>query len=196
MKALVIIIGIVILGFGAVQYFTMSNTNQTEIQEYKVVSKDGNFEVRYYPTSIIASVSKPGDIDAIRSAGFRDLAGYIFGGNEKNQSIAMTSPVIMEEQESGTKMSFVMPKEYKREDLPLPNNSSVSFSETTPVHMAVLRFGGYADKNKIAKKEQILQEWLQKEGLKISSKFSFMAYNPPYQLINRRNEVAVELMDY
>jgi hypothetical protein len=44
--------------------------------------------------------------------GFRRVASYIFGGNDKNESISMTAPVFME-MGNNTKMAFVMPKNYK-----------------------------------------------------------------------------------
>ena len=37
---------------------------------------------------------------------------------------------------------------------------------------------------------------LVKEKLNYINKFSFLGYNPPYEVMNRRNEVVVELINY
>jgi hypothetical protein len=50
------------------------------------------------------------------SDGFRSIAGYIFGGNNKNQKIAMTAPVVMNLGDSAS-MNFVMPSAYKKTPL-------------------------------------------------------------------------------
>ena len=55
------------------------------------------------------------------------LAGYIFGGNETNQKIAMTSPVSMSMNDS-TEMKFMIPSNYELEDLPKPNNENIKFN--------------------------------------------------------------------
>lgn len=193
MKSILIFAAIAILLTLVVQLFITKSTNMTEIQPYKVQLKDGDFEIRFYPPAILASVTKQGDYDAMRSAGFRDLAGYIFGGNATGQKIAMTSPVIMQPEEQGTRMSFVMPSQYKMEDLPLPNSQNLRFETTQAVYAAVYKFGGFANSRDIEAAEGKLKKWLETKGIEPESKFQFMAYNPPYQLIGRRNEVAVEI---
>lgn len=64
-----------------------------EEPKFKLVSKDGKFEVRDYPELVVAEVHVGGDRRGASSAGFRLLAGYIFGGNTRRESIAMTAPV-------------------------------------------------------------------------------------------------------
>ncbi|MEO8461020.1 MAG: heme-binding protein, partial [Dokdonella sp.] len=63
---------------------------------FKTVLKDGNFEVRDYPALVVAEVTVSGEQKEAASRGFRLLAGYIFGGNKRRQSIAMTAPVAQE----------------------------------------------------------------------------------------------------
>ena len=62
--------------------------------------------------------------------------------------------------------------------------------------MAAIRFGGWANDNKIEIYMNKLKEALMKAGLKHKDNFSYFGYNPPYELINRRNEVVVELTDF
>lgn len=62
---------------------------------------DSGYEIRRYHRQIQATITFPASSEGIStSTGFRDLAGYIFGGNKKrtqpkeNDKIAMTAPVI------------------------------------------------------------------------------------------------------
>ena len=50
-------------------------------------------EIRRYGPRIAAETTVAADEEAARSAGFRRLAGYIFGGNHQVRRIAMTAPV-------------------------------------------------------------------------------------------------------
>lgn len=63
---------------------------------FKTVMSDGAFEVRDYPSLVVAEVTVTGEQKEAASKGFRLLAGYIFGGNRRRQSIAMTAPVAQE----------------------------------------------------------------------------------------------------
>ena len=62
--------------------------------------------------------------------------------------------------------------------------------------IAAIRFDGWADDVKIEKYRSILMNELVKEKLNYINKFSFLGYNPPYEVMNRRNEVVVELINY
>ena len=52
-----------------------------EEPEYTRLDGDGPFEVRRYAPVVVAEVSVTGDMQSATNAGFRVLAGYIFGGN-------------------------------------------------------------------------------------------------------------------
>jgi hypothetical protein len=82
---------------------------QTEKQKYSVLHKDGNFEIRPYEPAIMASVQMPGSYSNMSSTGFRELAGYIYGGNDEKMKITMTAPVHVSMADSTSIMSFVMP---------------------------------------------------------------------------------------
>jgi hypothetical protein len=123
------------------------------------------------------------------------LAGYIFGDNEKNEKIAMTTPVVMDLGDT-TKMSFKVPDGYTIEKLPQPNNSNIVFEQQEEKIIAAIRFDGWASDEKIEHYTRILTAALAKEKIEHQSTFSFLGYNPPFELINRRNEIAVELINY
>ena len=129
------------------------------------------------------------------SEGFGILAGYIFGDNEANAKIAMTSPVVMKLGDT-SKMMFMVPKNYNLKNLPNPRNSKIVFEKEEEKIIAAIRFDGWADDEKIEKYKSILMNELVKEKLNYINKFSFLGYNPPYEVMNRRNEVVVELINY
>ena len=196
MKTTIIITSILIISVIIFQSFTMRSTEKTEQQKYSVLEKDDNFEIRYYPKAILATVySKAQSYKEIASPGFRKLAGYIFGGNEKNTGIAMTAPVHMNINDSISSMSFVMPSNYDIDNLPKPNDSNIEINYSKEEYVASITYGGYSSDNDIKKYSAMLSEILDKKGIKHSANFRFLGYNPPYQFINRKNEIIVSI-DY
>ena len=124
--------------------------------------------------------------------GFSVLAGYIFGGNDRNEKISMTSPVAMSIEDSMT-MMFMVPKKYSLAELPKPNNSLITFQELPSKTVAAVRFSGWANDQKIEKYKRELTLSLEKEVINYTDQFYFFGYNAPYELFNRRNEIIVEL---
>ncbi len=177
------------------QSFVYMSTNKTKEQPYTVLEKDGDIEIRLYPSATLATVqSKAKSYSEMASPGFRTLAGYIFGGNESETQIAMTSPVQMDINDSLSSMSFVMPEGYDMNNLPKPNNSQVILSQTEEQVMAAIRFSGFADDEAREKHKQELLNYLNSKGILTKGNFKFLGYNPPYQLVGRRNEVVIEIV--
>jgi hypothetical protein len=169
---------------------------KTETQKYEVLYTKENFEIRFYPEAILATVEMNGSYDNSRNSGFQVLAGYIFGGNEENSQIAMTSPVRMSGNEKLNTMSFVLPSEMEFDKLPVPKNKNVKLHKSKPIYTASVRFGGYANEADIAKHREKLAEILKQLNLQHTGSFEFLGYNPPFQPVNRRNEVQVEIIDF
>lgn len=175
------------------QSFIQSSMSKIEKHNYTVVKKYDDFEVRDYESALFSSVVlSDSTYENSSNKGFRILAGYIFGGNENGEKIAMTSPVAMELGDS-MKMSFMVPTRYEEQDLPKPNNEKIFFERKKGSRMAAIRFGGWANDQRIEKYKNKLIEALKKEGISHSGNFVYLGYNPPYALIARRNEVVVEL---
>ena len=166
-----------------------------ETPDYEVLRVLGKkAEIRRYPELILAQTEmNAASYNENSSMGFRRVAGYIFGGNAEGEKIAMTSPVVME-MGTQTQMAFVMPKQYKMEDLPQPNSQQVQLTKKEARTLAVLRFGGYSDDAKIQEKAAELRALLQKEQIAYTDKLIYMGYNAPWDFIGRRNEVAFELL--
>lgn len=175
--------------------YTMTKA-KTETQKYKVIYTRENFEIRFYPEAILASVEMDGSFDNSRNSGFRVLAGYIFGGNNENSQIAMTSPVRMSGDEKLNRMSFVLPTELEYEKLPVPDDQRVILHKSNSMYTASVRFGGYANEAEIAKYKEELTGILDLLKLKHSGQYEYLGYNAPFDMINRRNEVQVELVDF
>ena len=116
MKILLIALGIIILGFIIVQLFAMRGQKNIETYPYKVIKKYNAFEIRTYEASLFTSVKiSSNEYKKASRKGFSILAGYIFGGNEKNEKIAMTSPVAMSLEDSIT-MMFLVPKKFNKKN--------------------------------------------------------------------------------
>ena len=196
MKPFVITTAALVSLFVIVQSFTIFSVSKIEQHKYAVIKEYDDFEIRKYESALFSSVvMKDTSYDQTSSAGFRVLAGYIFGGNETGEKIAMTSPVTMELGDS-TKMSFMVPSNLTEKDLPKPKSGRIFFERKEGAIMAAIRFGGWANDKRIAKYKKKLSESLAKQGIQHTGKFSYLGYNPPYALIARRNEVVVELINY
>jgi len=168
--------------------------NKTEEQRYNLILKEKDFEIRFYPTATIATIqSNAKSYKELANSGFSKLAGYIFGGNETKISIAMTTPVHMDINDTVSSMSFVMPSSFDQSNLPKPNNPDVIIKKTVDEYVAVLRFGGFASDADLKINSEKLQKILQEKGIKTLSNYRFLGYNPPFQLVGRRNEIIVKV---
>lgn len=177
----------------ASQVWAKSVSANIETHPYKIIQAYEGFEIRKYaPANFSYVTMNSDDYDEVSSKGFRELAGYIFGGNEEQAEIAMTSPVTMEMDETIT-MKFMIPSKYRLSELPEPNSKLVHFKHEPEKTVAAIEFGGYADDTKIQLFEEILTKLLKKEGIQHQGDFSFLGYNSPFEFFNRRNEVIVEV---
>ncbi len=167
-------------------------TQKTETPKYSVIKKLDKIEIREYPDLIMASTIMGSSYSGNSGKGFSTVAGYIFGGNDKNQKISMTSPVVVDMADT-MKMSFIMPSKYNMEDLPQPSNPRVELHKEKSRILAVISFGGWANDIKLNKYKELLKNELKKYNLTPVGEYIFFAYDPPYRLVNRLNEVAVEI---
>tara|TARA_B100000963_G_C22405785_1_gene570948 strand:+ start:169 stop:771 length:603 start_codon:yes stop_codon:yes gene_type:complete len=193
MKILLIILGVILIGFIAIQLFALYSQRNIEVYSYIVNKKYESFEIRSYEATLFTSVklSTKGYKNA-SSKGFSILAGYIFGNNERNEKIAMTSPVAMKLEDSIT-MMFMVPQKLKKEMLPKPNESNIEFKNEPSKTVAAINFKGWASDTKIEKFKQELKSALDSENISYSNRFYFLGYNAPYEVFNRKNEIIVEL---
>ncbi len=167
---------------------------KTETQPYRIIKTEKDFEIRQYPPATMATISMNAKTyKELASPGFRKLASFIFGGNNANKSIAMTTPVHMDINESQSSMSFVMPANYNKDNLPKPNDSSITIKTTTEEYVAAVRFGGYANDGEIKTYAATLENALKANGIEYYGNFRFLGYNAPYQFWGRKNEIIVSV---
>jgi len=191
MKTLIILASIAGL-FILFQAYTTMGINKTELQPYKVVKKFDSIEIRFYPAVSMATVkSSAQTYKELSSPGFRKLANYIFGGNKEEKQIAMTSPVHMDLNDSSSSMSFVMPSSLTFDSLPKPQDNAVILMKTEDEYVAAITFGGYINDSKIEDYKAKLTAELAKHAIKHYNNFRVLGYNPPYQVIGRKNEIIV-----
>lgn len=194
MKSAVILLSFLSILFFIFQIYTFMAINKTEMQPYTVIQKDGQFEIRFYPSTLMARISSSTkSYRDLGYSGFSKLAKYISGANSENKKISMTSPVHMDIGDTTSTMSFVMPIDLKKEDLPFPDNTQIQIHSSEPEYVASLTFGGFASTAKINKEKDRLKKLLKEKGISYFGNFRFLGYNPPYQLLGRRNEVIVSI---
>lgn len=66
----------------------------TEEQPFEVVRRYEGFELRRYPSHVVAEVTVELPFEKAGNAAFRYLFGYLTGQNRSRTSVAMTAPVI------------------------------------------------------------------------------------------------------
>jgi len=177
---------------------------------FKLLLKEGDYEVRQYAPNVVAEVVVGGDLDTASSRGFRQVAGYIFGGNRAvsavsaepaSERIAMTAPVVAVpeggqhlEGANRWRVQFVMPSKYTLATLPHPNNPAVVLREIPGHRTAVVRFSGFMSEPKVEGKAQALLGWLQARGMRAVGPPRLLRYDPPWTLpFMRRHEVVFDV---
>ncbi|MEI6345815.1 MAG: heme-binding protein [bacterium] len=205
MKIFLIIVAIIVLW--SIWGYYSSNVEQAV---YSVMKKADGYEIREYPAHIAAQTTVEGSYDDALNEGFGIIAGYIFGGNSKKQGISMTAPVTAQESvsekiamtapvvastEGGSRViSFVMPKSYTLESLPVPNDSRVKLVQVPEKKMAALRFSWTRNSGRVQKMEDQLLAMLSRDKVEVVGAPAYAGYNapwtPPWMT---RNEVLVEI---
>ena len=177
---------------------------------YTVEIQAGSIQVRDYPPVIAAEVTVGGDRGAAVNAGFRLLAGYIFGGNSRKQSIAMTAPVVQARGGGVTipmtapvtqgggpgawVVRFIMPRGSTLATLPTPNDARVHLRALPAARIAVSRFSGFTADGDIRRETRALEAFLAEYHLRAAAKASLARYDPPWTpWFMRRNEIWIPL---
>lgn len=180
---------------------------------HTVVVEDGAFQIRDYAAMTLAEVEVSGGMAAAGNAGFRPLAGYIFGDNRardgspadiamtapvvqtRSQQIAMTAPVTQSMNDQGAwRVAFVMPPQWTLETLPVPENARVTLREEPARRMATIRFSGGPDAARFEAREVELRAWLAANDYAVTGEPLYARYDPPWiPTFFRHNEVMLEI---
>lgn len=197
---------------------------ETPKYEVLVSRPEDNLEIRRYEPFAVCSVSmgKPRPSDSYRTdatvsdpktsgaRSFGALAGYLFGKNQMEKSMAMTTPVLTTQAEwqslgsNDKEMSFVLPSEFWKEDglesAPKPlEGSGVKLQRKDAGERAVIMFGGYASgKDTEEKKERLVKALARVDGWEpvddYESTVTLSQYNDPFTPPWKRlNEVSISV---
>lgn len=166
-----------------------------EMPDFAVELAEGAREVRAYGPRMVAEVTVRGDRRAAVNAGFRVLAGYIFGGNEGRGKIAMTVPVEQADQGDGLwVVRFTMPEAAVAEGLPAPTDGRIVLREVVAARMVVEGFSGMPDGDDMAARAGALRDWAEGRGLRVVGGPVYAFYDAPWTPAGARlNEVAWEV---
>jgi hypothetical protein len=189
MKNFLVIVIITVVLF-LLYSFRNSSKNISE-EQYIILKKIDNIEIRKYRESVNASYYS--EEKAERNNYFRNLAAYIFGDNTENASIDMTSPVTMKLY-GNKEMIFRMPSNYTLDNLPKAKNPKINFMTIASCTKAAIQYSGYSNKNIEEKKIQELKNILERENIKHDNKFELLVYNSPFEILNRRNEITINII--
>ena len=175
---------------------------------YSVLRTEGDIEIRLYEPFVIASTSPRESGDPGLRNGFRILAGYIFGGNQPGESIAMTAPVLQQnapgesipmtapvlQSSDEMRMAFVMPAGRTVDSLPVPDNEAVNLSNVEWGEVAAIRFSGRGKQERFRNAEAELRTGVRAAGRTARGPALYAQYNSPSAFPPlRRNEVLLPL---
>ena len=193
----------------AVIFIGAKDAMGVEEAQYKVIKKDGSFEIRDYAPHILAETIVEGDIEQAGSKAFQSLFRYISGDNRSREKVAMTAPVSQEPRGEKIEMtapvgqqnvqgkwavSFMMPASYTLETLPEPEDPKISLRQVPAHRMAAVRYSGFWSEKNYLRHRKELESWIQEEGLSIVGDAVWARYNPPFTLwFLRRNEILIPI---
>ncbi|MFC4542861.1 SOUL family heme-binding protein [Halosolutus amylolyticus] len=190
----------------------------TERVPSETLDRDGAFERRRYPATVLVETTAPDERTA-----FRRLFRYIGGDNGANdeismtapvttsgrarsppapgqssrrdgESVAMTAPVRTERADEAVTMGFFLPPEYTLESAPAPIDPDVHLVLEPPRTVAAYRFSWYATAGRVERARDALLAKLDDRGLEPRDDPVLLQYNDPWTPpFMRRNEVAVTL---
>lgn len=196
--------GATMLGAAAIYYF---REKATPGPDYRVLSSEGDLEIRAYPEIIVAETVVRGPRKAALREGFGILADYIFAKSRDGEALPMTVPVLQDGGdpmgsdppvfddmvEGGWRMRFVMPAGRTRDDLPAPPQA-IELVEIPARRVGAVRFAGVADDDRLAEHEDRLRGWLSRREEPAEAEGEYAFYNSP--MIPpplRRSEVLIPL---
>lgn len=180
-----------------------------EEPKFSVISKLEEIEIRQYSEYLVAETEVQGDRDEAGSAGFKILAGYIFGNNRGDNNIAMTAPVVQTEREtlemgsplisqSSEKqkwtLQFMMPSKYSLDTLPKPKDPRVHFKQVPARKMASITYSGRWTESNYKEHLDVLIHEMSKAKLKGKGTPIWARYNSPFTpWFLRKNEILIEI---
>ena len=184
----------------------------TEQQPYDVLTRFPGFELRRYPTHLVAEVEVDSSFTDAGNQAFGVLVAFISGRNSTRGKVAMTAPVVQESastriamtspvvQERGDQagrqvVAFVMPAEFTADTLPTPTDPRIRVREIPTQTAAVKTFTGRWTEQAYQEQLAELRNAVAQAGLEISGPPRFARFDPPWTpWVLRRNEVVLPVI--
>ena len=156
----------------------------TQRQEFTVLKKFGDFELRQYLPCVLAEVKVSADYSSAGSIAFRSLFSYIAQGNSRAEKIAMTAPVIAATQDTTIdvnqwSVSSVMPAGSTFSDLPDPNDPRVVLRDLDTEICVATSFRGRANQGAAQKQVAELRMAAARENINLSDETRICRFDPP-----------------
>lgn len=184
-----------------------STAMATEEPLYTVTRSYEAFELRRYAPYLVAETVVAANAEEAGNAGFRLLAGYIFGRNQGARKIemtapvaqsatkiAMTAPVAQVAATGGHVIQFALPREWTLATLPQPLDAAVSLRAMPARTLAVIRYSGTWSRGHYAEQLQRLRDAMAAAGLSSQAAPVWARYDPPWTpWFLRRNEIWLEI---
>lgn len=178
----------------------------TEQQPYDVLEHRDGFELRRYPTHLVAEVEVDGSFEDAGNGAFRILFRYIAGDNQSQQKVAMTAPVVQEEGASekvamtapvvqsragqGYVVAFVLPESMTPDTAPVPTDPRVVVRSVPQRVAAAARYSGRWTQSSYDRHLTELVGAVRAAGFVPVGAARFARFDPPYKpWFLRRNEV-------
>ena len=158
----------------------------TQRQEFRLIEKYKDFELREYLPCVLAEVRVSADYSSASSAAFSHLFRYISKGNRAQEAISMTAPVIAAQRGDSAGdnewfVSFVMPSGSRFVHLPQPNDPQVILRELDSEVCVAKSFSGRATDELSKKKAAELRSAAAKANLKLSDETRICRFDAPFK---------------
>ena len=193
-KGTALVAGLVVVGLAYLGW-KLTARGAYESAEFKVIKSDGLFSIREYPDLMMATTStrfsSQGD-----DGSFMRLFRYISGSNDRQQKVAMTTPVFMNPEDSNSqgRMGFVIPRKINVQDVPSPTDDQVKLERRQGGSYAAIRFNGRINNESLRRSTEKLRDWMTKHQIEGEEPIEFAGYDPPWTPGPfRRNEVLIRL---
>lgn len=167
-------------------------------QEFRVLQVYKDFEMRSYPSYVVAEMEVSEHFSLTSNDGFAALLNYISKGNKHFEAISMTAPVISYEDSSKSSskyISFVMPEGSTLSNLPLPNDPEITLREINSEICVAKSFTGSVSKELVKLKIEELRSSALIEGMILSDLHMLCRFDPPYKPgFMKYNEIVIPVI--
>ena len=163
----------------------------TEQQQYEIVTRHSNAELRRYARCTLADVTLTGSAERVGNRAFGPLVRYISA-----KQLAMTAPVLQAQGDAQSQwtVSFVLPGGKAISEYPLPDDANVTLREI-PEHFAMaMTWSGRWTYSSVESHTEVLRLAIKQAGLTEIGMPVWARYDPPWKpWFLRRNEVLIDV---